>query len=114
MSTPSWSWTENRSLTRPGREVEDLLHPERVVGGLGPGQQARLLGQERVDPVAGDDHRGAQLGTVAVGAYPHHPAGAVPHQPGGHRRGQQPGPGRRWPCRPTRRRSGDRSVVMPL
>ena len=106
MSTPSWSCTANRSLMAPRREVEDLLHPERVVGRLGPGQQPGLLGQERVDPVAGDDHRGVELGPVTVGAHADHPAGAVADQPGGHRGGHQPGPGRRWPCRPARRRSG--------
>ena len=73
------------------REVEHLLHPEGVVGGLGRGQQPGLLGQERVDPVAGDHHLGPQLARPAVGAHPDDPAGGVAQQAGGDGRGDQRG-----------------------
>ena len=63
------------------------------MGGVGVTEQAGFLGQKRVDPVAGHDHPGPQLGTLAVGAHADHPTAAVAHQAGGHRGGEQPGPG---------------------
>ncbi len=93
MSTPSWSWTAKRSLMAPGGRSSTSLTPSVWWDASASRQQPGLLGQERVDAVAGDDHRGVQLGPVAVGADPDHPSGPVAHQSGGHGRGHQSGPG---------------------
>ena len=94
--------TPKRSSITSGGRSSTSLTPRVWWAASARRHQPGLLGQERVDPVAGDDHLGPELGAVAVGAHADHPAAAVAEQPGGHGGGEQAGPGLGGLGRPAR------------
>ena len=93
MSRPSCPRSPNRSsITSRGSDSTSFT-PSVWWCGVRPRQQPGLLGQERVDAVAGDHHGCRDDAAVAVGAYPGDPAGGVADQAGRHGRGEQLGAG---------------------
>ena len=72
---------------------QHFFHTQSEVLGAGMGVQPCFLGQERVDPIAGDNDLRAYV-TVAIGAYSTHDAPAVVQQSSGGGGHHQRGPGR--------------------
>ena len=62
-----------------GIELENLFHPQGVVGGVGRGSRPASLARNELTPSQAMTTRARSSRSVAVGAHADHPAGSVPH-----------------------------------